>query len=82
MAVRRLPAGTAAGCASRAAGSRSSAAGWSIPDVLRRTSATIPRSVTGFAFGMGIERIAMLRYGIDDLRLFFENDLRFLGQFA
>ena len=36
---------------------------------------------TGFAFGMGIERLAMLRYGVDDLRLFFENDLRFLDQF-
>jgi phenylalanyl-tRNA synthetase alpha chain len=36
---------------------------------------------TGFAFGMGIERIAMLKYGIDDIRLFFENDLRFLKQF-
>jgi phenylalanyl-tRNA synthetase alpha chain len=36
---------------------------------------------TGFAFGMGIERIAMLRYGIDDIRLFYENDLRFLAQF-
>ena len=36
---------------------------------------------TGFAFGMGIERIAMLKYGIDDIRLFFENDLRFLAQF-
>ncbi len=37
--------------------------------------------VTGFAFGMGVERMAMLRYGIDDLRLYFENDLRFLRQF-
>lgn len=37
--------------------------------------------VTGFAFGMGIERITMLKYGIDDLRLFFDNDLRFLEQF-
>ncbi len=37
--------------------------------------------VSGFAFGMGIERICMLKYGIDDLRLFFENDLRFLAQF-
>ncbi len=37
--------------------------------------------VSGFAFGMGIERICMLKYGIDDLRLFFENDLRFLSQF-
>ncbi|CAK0763116.1 phenylalanine--tRNA ligase subunit alpha [Gammaproteobacteria bacterium] len=37
---------------------------------------------TGFAFGMGVERLAMLRYGVNDLRLFFENDLRFLHQFA
>lgn len=37
--------------------------------------------INGFAFGMGIERIAMLKYGIDDLRLFFENDIRFLKQF-
>ncbi|MCU0413376.1 MAG: phenylalanine--tRNA ligase subunit alpha [Ignavibacteriaceae bacterium] len=36
---------------------------------------------TGYAFGMGIERIAMLKYGIDDIRIFFENDLRFLKQF-
>jgi len=35
----------------------------------------------GFAFGMGVERLAMLRYGVDDLRIFFDNDLRFLGQF-
>jgi phenylalanyl-tRNA synthetase alpha chain len=40
-----------------------------------------PKRYTGFAFGMGVERMAMLRYGIDDLRLYFENDLRFLGQF-
>jgi len=40
-----------------------------------------PRRCTGFAFGMGVERLAMLRYGIDDLRLYFENDLRFLEQF-
>ena len=40
-----------------------------------------PEEVTGFAFGMGIERIAMLKYGIDDMRLLFENDLRFLQQF-
>lgn len=37
--------------------------------------------VTGWAFGMGVERVAMLRYGIDDIRLFYENDLRFLSQF-
>lgn len=41
-----------------------------------------PEKVTGFAFGLGIERIAMLKYGIGDIRMFFENDLRFLGQFA
>jgi phenylalanyl-tRNA synthetase alpha chain len=40
-----------------------------------------PDQVSGFAFGMGVERIAMLLYGIDDLRLFYENDLRFLRQF-
>ncbi len=40
-----------------------------------------PGVVSGFAFGLGIERIAMLKYGIDDLRLFFENDLRFINQF-
>ncbi len=40
-----------------------------------------PDKVSGFAFGMGVERIAMLVYGIDDLRLFYDNDLRFLRQF-
>jgi phenylalanyl-tRNA synthetase alpha chain len=40
-----------------------------------------PERFTGFAFGMGVERIAMLKYGIDDIRLFFENDLEFLRQF-
>ena len=40
-----------------------------------------PEKWTGFAFGLGIERIAMLKYGINDIRLFFENDLRFLKQF-
>jgi phenylalanyl-tRNA synthetase alpha chain len=40
-----------------------------------------PGEVTGFAFGMGIERIAMLKFGINDIRLFFSNDLRFLKQF-
>lgn len=40
-----------------------------------------PEIYSGFAFGMGIERIAMLKYGVNDLRLFFENDLRFLKQF-
>lgn len=41
-----------------------------------------PADTTGFAFGLGVERIAMLKYGIDDLRMFFENDVRFLSQFG
>ena len=40
------------------------------------------KKYTGYAFGMGIERIAMLKYGVKDLRLFFENDVRFLKQFS
>src|SRR5712692_4489303 len=40
-----------------------------------------PKKVTGFAFGMGIDRLAMLRYGIDDIQIFFQNDVRFLKQF-
>jgi phenylalanyl-tRNA synthetase alpha chain len=40
-----------------------------------------PEEVSGFAFGMGVERIAMLKSGLDDIRLFFENDIRFLRQF-
>jgi phenylalanyl-tRNA synthetase alpha chain len=40
-----------------------------------------PETVSGFAFGVGIERLAMLKYGVDDIRLFYENDLRFLNQF-
>ncbi|MDR2908916.1 MAG: phenylalanine--tRNA ligase subunit alpha [Oscillospiraceae bacterium] len=50
------------------------------PEVLRRCNID-PDVYSGFAFGIGLERIAMRRYGIDDLRLFFENDLRFLRQF-
>jgi phenylalanyl-tRNA synthetase alpha chain len=41
-----------------------------------------PEEVTGFAFGLGIERVAMMRHGVDDIRLFYGNDLRFLEQFA
>ncbi|MDA0990265.1 MAG: phenylalanine--tRNA ligase subunit alpha [Verrucomicrobia bacterium] len=41
-----------------------------------------PEVVTGYAFGMGVERIAMIKYGIDDIRLLYENDLRFLKQFS
>ena len=40
-----------------------------------------PKQVSGFAFGLGVERIAMLSYGVDDLRLFYDNDMRFLRQF-
>jgi phenylalanyl-tRNA synthetase alpha chain len=50
------------------------------PDVLRM-SGIDPEKYSGFAFGMGVERLAMLRYGVNDLRLFFDNDLRFLAQF-
>jgi phenylalanyl-tRNA synthetase alpha chain len=50
------------------------------PNVLKM-SGYDPDKMSGFAFGMGVERIAMLKYGIDDLRLFFENDLRFIRQF-
>jgi phenylalanyl-tRNA synthetase alpha chain len=46
-----------------------------------QTAGIDPERYTGYAFGMGIERLTMLRYGVDDLRLFFENDLRFLRQF-
>jgi phenylalanyl-tRNA synthetase alpha chain len=51
------------------------------PEVLRHVGIDGER-YRGFAFGMGVERLAMLRYGVNDLRLFFENDLRFLRQFA
>jgi phenylalanyl-tRNA synthetase alpha chain len=50
------------------------------PNVLRNCDVD-PEEFTGFAFGMGIERVTMLCYGINDLRLFSENDVRFLGQF-
>jgi phenylalanyl-tRNA synthetase alpha chain len=50
------------------------------PDVLRNGGID-PERYSGFAFGMGIDRLAMLKYGVNDLRLFFENDLRFLEQF-
>ncbi len=50
------------------------------PNVLRNVGID-PDKYQGFAFGLGVERLAMLRYGVNDLRLFFENDLRFLQQF-
>nr|WP_298372457.1 phenylalanine--tRNA ligase subunit alpha [uncultured Halomonas sp.] len=51
------------------------------PEVFRHSNIDTER-YTGFAFGMGAERLAMLRYGVNDLRLFFDNDLRFLRQFT
>ncbi len=51
------------------------------PNVLKAVNID-PKKYSGYAFGMGIERIAMLKYGIKDLRMFFENDVRFLNQFA
>jgi phenylalanyl-tRNA synthetase alpha chain len=50
------------------------------PNVLRNAGID-PAEFNGYAFGMGVERLTMLRYGVDDLRAFFENDLRFLEQF-
>jgi phenylalanyl-tRNA synthetase alpha chain len=50
------------------------------PEVFKAVSYDSER-YTGFAFGWGIERIAMIKYGIEDIRLFYENDLRFLEQF-
>jgi len=55
-------------------------AGMIHPNVLRNVGYN-PKIYSGFAFGMGIERIAMLKYGIQDIRIFYENDLRFLKQF-
>jgi phenylalanyl-tRNA synthetase alpha chain len=50
------------------------------PNVLKSVKID-PEKYTGFAFGMGVERLAMLKYGVEDIRHFFENDLRFLRQF-
>jgi phenylalanyl-tRNA synthetase alpha chain len=54
--------------------------GMTHPEVLRRGGID-PEEYTSFAFGMGLERLPMLRYGIEDMRLFYNNDLRFLRQF-
>jgi phenylalanyl-tRNA synthetase alpha chain len=50
------------------------------PEVFRHVGYD-PEKYSGFAFGIGVERMAMLHYGIDDIRLLFENDVRFLKQF-
>jgi len=50
------------------------------PNVLK-AGGIDPERYSGFAFGLGVERFTMLRYGVNDLRAFFENDVRFLAQF-
>ena len=55
-------------------------AGMVHPNVLRRGGID-PEEYSGYAFGMGLERLVMFRFNIDDIRLFYENDLRFLKQF-
>lgn len=55
-------------------------AGMVHPNVLRNCGID-PEVYSGFAFGMGVDRITMLKYEIDDIRLLFENDMRFLDQF-
>ena len=66
------------------AGSRSSAPAWSTPTCSASSPSNgyDPERVQGFAFGMGVERIAMLRHGVPDLRRFFDNDVRMLEQFS
>ena len=51
------------------------------PNVLHGRRASTPRSTPGFAFGFGLERIAMIRYGIDEIKTFFDDDVRFLAQY-
>ena len=77
----RCPTARATRSARASAGSRSSAPGMVDPNVFGfvRANGYDPERVQGFAFGMGIERIAMLKHGIPDLRMFFENDVRVLG---
>ena len=71
-----------AGCAvcKHSGGIEMGGAGWVDPDVFRNVGYD-PEVWAGFAFGFGVERIAMLRHGIPDLRMFWDNDLRVLEQF-
>ncbi len=62
------------------AGSKFSALGMVHPNVLKMAGFN-PEEYQGFAFGMGVERIAMLKYGIEDIRHFYTNDVRFISQF-
>ena len=77
----RAATARAARSASRPAGSKCSAAAWCTRPS-SKPSATTPSRYTGFAFGVGIERLALRLYGIDDIRMFYENDVRFLRQVA
>jgi phenylalanyl-tRNA synthetase alpha chain len=70
----------AAACARAPAGSRSAAPAWSTPRCSPHVGID-PEVYTGFAFGMGIERMAMLRHNVSDIKLYYEGDLRFLQQF-
>ena len=70
----------AAGSVRAAAGSKSLAVEWYIR-MCWRCAVLIRNEYTGFAFGVGLERIALLKYEIDDMRLLYENDVRFLKQF-
>ena len=79
---RRGGTASAAPPARARAGSRSSARGWSTRTCSASWASYDPERYQGFAFGMGIERIAMLKHGVPDLRMFFENDLRLLEQFG
>ena len=71
--------GRAARSARARAGSRSSAPAWSTRTCYGYVEGYDPDEVTGFAFGLGIERIAMLRHDVDDIRAFYDNDLRLPG---
>ena len=74
---------SAATSARARAGSRSSAPAWSTPTCSASSRTRLrPERVQGFAFGLGVERVAMLRHGVPDLRRFFDNDVRMLEQFS
>ena len=74
-----MAASLGAGYVAAPVGSRCWAAAWSIP--MSCSQWVRPVKVSGFAFGMGVERMAMVRHGINDIRHFVDNDLRFLSQF-
>ena len=79
-AARRAAAPAVRMCKQHRLDRECSAAAWCIPAVFEAVGYD-PERYTGFAFGMGIERVALLKWGVEDIRLFYENDLRFLEQF-